>query len=62
MVSVGGIGVSLVLTVPSYWQIDRCRFVGAEKVYDHSDSSEGIMGASVPILERSFVLQWPGMY
>ena len=62
MVSVCVIGVSLVSTVSSHRQIDRHRFVDAKKVYENSASSEGIMGASVPMLERMFLIQWPNMY
>ena len=62
MASVGVVEVSLFLTVPSYRKINWHRFVGAKKAYTHSDSSEGLMGDSVPILERRFVLKWNGMY
>ena len=53
---------SLVFTVPSHRQINWHRFDDAKKVYNHSASSEFLMGASVPILEQKFVLQWTGMY
>ena len=62
MFSVGVIGVRLFLNVPSHWQIYWQWFVGADKVYEHSASSEVMIGASVPILEHRFVLQYPSMY
>ena len=62
LVSVVFVGVSLVFTVPSHRKIDWHRFVGADKVYKQSASNEGLMSASVRVLELRFVLQWPSMY
>ena len=62
MVSVGVVCVSLVLTVPSHRNIDRHQFVGYKKVYIQSASIEGLMGASVTMLEQRFVLHCIGIY